>query len=281
MRLCGLFMRLLNWRAGVFPYFELFGRTIGLYPIMALIGAFAAGLYTIREGKKQGLDSNDTIEALLVICAGVLVGGHLLYALTNAWRFPAFFANLYQLQSFEDFINAILPIFGGAVFYGGLFGGLLAGLIYGRRKRLDAKAYADIMASSAPLFHAFGRIGCFLGGCCYGIESRVGFTFRRALIPEANFVQRFPVQLLEALFNVALFFVFRRILSRDILRGHLFALYLLAYAAGRFLLEFLRGDAIRGALFGVSASQWISAVVIIVASVYFIRIRRTRTGTLF
>ncbi len=258
----------------MFPSFELFGRTIGLYAIMAVIGAFAAGLYAIHEGKKHGLDANDTIEAMLIICVGVLVGGHMLYALTNAWRFPAFFANLNQIRSFEDFINAILPIFGGQVFYGGLFGGLAAGIIYGRRKKLDARLYADIFASAAPLFHAFGRIGCFLGGCCYGVESRLGFTFRRALIPEANFVQRFPVQLLEALFNFALFFVFRSLLSKDILRGHLFALYLITYAIGRFLLEFLRGDAIRGALLGVSTSQWISAAVIIAALIYFARIKR-------
>ncbi len=258
----------------MFPSFELFGRTIGLYAIMAIIGAFAAGLYAINEGKKRDLDSNDTIEALLFICIGVLVGGHLLYALTNVWRFPVFFANLGQIRSFEDFINAILPIFGGQVFYGGLFGGLAAGLIYGRRKKLDARPYADILASAAPLFHAFGRIGCFLGGCCYGVESRFGFTFRRALIPEANFVQRFPVQLLEALFNFALFFLFRWLLKKDALRGRLFALYLSVYAIGRFLLEFLRGDAIRGALFGVSTSQWISGAIIIAASVYFLRIKR-------
>ncbi len=257
----------------MFPYFELFGRVIGLYPIMALIGAFAAGLYTIREGKKRGLDANDTIEALLIICVGILVGGHLLYALTNAARFPAFFANLDQIRSFEDFINAITPILGGQVFYGGLFGGLAAGVIYGRRKKLNARLYSDILASAAPLFHAFGRIGCFLGGCCYGVESSVGFTFRRALIPEANFVSRFPVQLLEALFNFALCFMFNRLLQKGALRGHLFALYLFVYACGRFLLEFLRGDALRGAFLGVSTSQWISAIVILSAALYFIKFK--------
>ncbi len=258
----------------MFPTIELFGRTIGLYAIMALIGMFAAGLYAIYQGKKHGLDSNDTIEALLFICIGIIVGGHLLYALTNSWRFPAFFANLSQITSFGDFINSLTPIFGGQVFYGGLFGGLAAGLIYGRRKKLNARLYADILASAAPLFHAFGRVGCFLGGCCYGIESRIGFTSRRALIPEVNFVQRFPVQLLEALFNLTLFFVFRQLLSKDILRGHLFALYLFVYAIGRFLLEFLRGDTIRGAFLGVSTSQWISGVIIIAVSLYFIRNKR-------
>ncbi len=257
----------------MFPYFELFGRAIGLYPIMALIGAFAAGLYTIHEGKKRGLDENDTITALLFICVGVLIGGHMLYALTNAARFPAFFANLGQIRSFGDFINAILPIFGGAVFYGGLFGGLAAGVIYGRRKKLSARAYADIFAASAPLFHVFGRIGCFLGGCCYGIESGFGFTFRRALVQEANNVARFPVQLLEALFNLALFFVFRRLLNKGALKGRLFALYLFAYAIGRFFIEFLRGDAIRGVLLGFSTSQWISAAVIALAALYFFKHR--------
>ena len=139
--------------------------------------------------------------------------------------------------------------------------------LYLRIRRLPFAAYADIAAPAIPLFHAFGRIGCFLGGCCYGIPWEGGITYTRALSPEANGVARFPVQLLESALLFALFFLLAALFRRGALRAKLLALYLAVYAVLRFLLEFLRGDAIRGVYFGLSTSQWISLAILLALGV--------------
>lgn len=144
---------------------------------------------------------------------------------------------------------------------------MAAGFLYARcgKKKLDLAAYTDMVAPAVPLFHMFGRIGCFLGGCCYGVESDFGFVFEHSLVEAANGVRRFPVQLVEAGFNLLLFAVLAWLLKKGVCKGKLFLLYLLAYSVGRFVLEFWRGDAYRGFLFGVSTSQLISIFLFAVA----------------
>lgn len=247
----------------MFPTFELFGKTIGTYMVAALLGIFAAGIFSCRAAKKRGYDENDMIVLLLVSCIGVLLGSHVLFALTNWNALLIFFSHLPEIIAAGELVDSFLAVFGGSVFYGGLLGGILAGFLYARRRKekLNLAAYTDMVAPAVPLFHMFGRIGCFLGGCCYGVESDFGFVFEHSLVEAANGVRRFPVQLAEAGFNLLLFVVLAWLLKKGFCKGKLFLLYLLAYSVGRFVLEFWRGDAYRGFLFGVSISQFISVLV--------------------
>lgn len=251
----------------MFPTFELFGKTIGTYMVTALLGVFAAGLFSCRAAKKRGHDENNMIVLLLVSCIGVLLGSHVLFALTNWNALLVFFTHLPEIIAAGELVDSFLAVFGGSVFYGGLLGGMAAGFLYARcgKKKLDLAAYTDMIAPAVPLFHMFGRIGCFLGGCCYGVESDFGIVFEHSLVEAANGVRRFPVQLVEAGFNLLLFVVLAWLLKKGLCKGKLFLLYLLAYSAGRFVLEFWRGDAYRGFLFGVSTSQWISVLLFVAA----------------
>lgn len=250
----------------MYPIVTIFGRPIGTYALSSVAGILLAGWYACRAARRRGVDDNEIIVLLLVSAVGILLGSHVLYALTNLpalLRYLSESANL----SLGDWFRGLLPYVGGAVFYGGLLGGLAAGALYLRIRRLPFAAYADIAAPAIPLFHAFGRIGCFLGGCCYGIPWEGGITYTRALSPEANGVARFPVQLLESALLFALFFLLAALFRRGALRGRLLALYLAVYAVLRFLLEFLRGDAIRGVYFGLSTSQWISLAILLALGV--------------
>lgn len=250
----------------MYPIVTIFGRPIGTYALSSVAGILLAGWYACRAARRRGVDDNEIIVLLLVSAMGILLGSHVLYALTNLpalLRYLSESANL----SLGDWFRGLLPYVGGAVFYGGLLGGLAAGALYLRIRRLPFAAYADIAAPAIPLFHAFGRIGCFLGGCCYGIPWEGGITYTRALSPEANGVARFPVQLLESALLFALFFLLAALFRRGALRAKLLALYLAVYAALRFLLEFLRGDAIRGVYFGLSTSQWISLAILLALGV--------------
>lgn len=251
----------------MFSTFDLFGREISVYVLLAVVGIFAAGFFACYHAKKRGHDDNDMIVTLLITAIGVLLGGHILYGVTNAQNMYL----LFSISSFSEFIDTAVLIFGGSVFYGGLIGGTIAGYIYMKKKGLDFVEYSDIIAPAVPLFHFFGRIGCFMGGCCYGIESDWGITFHNSLIEQANNVNRFPVQLCEAAFNLVLFLALWQLLRHGKMKGHLFTLYMICYPIARFFFEFLRGDEYRGFLLGLSTSQIISILLVLASVGYEIK----------
>lgn len=249
------------------PFLNLPGKSIPTYMLMAVIGALVAGLLACRLTRKRNLNDNDTIIVMLFAAVGVFVGGAILYAITKIRYIPL----LFSVADFWEFVSVLGYIFGGSVFYGGLIGGTVAALITIKIKKMPLPIIADILAVCIPLFHAFARVGCFLGGCCYGIECEFGFTAHgNTLVPELNDVSRFPVQLLEASLNLVLFAVllmlYKKISGKGgFFDGKLIFVYLMSYAVIRFFDEFLRGDAIRGFIFGLSTSQFISVLIEIAA----------------
>ena len=146
-----------------------------------------------------------------------------------------------QWDAFARAPQQILAIWnGGLVWYGGFFGGVLAGWLYVRAKRLVFLRVMDQFIPFLALGHAIGRVGCFLNGCCYGepTQSWCGVVF-----PEQD-TAALPVQLFEALGLLFLYIGLRTLQRPSILSrpGRLFGLYLVSYAILRFLMEFLRGD---------------------------------------
>jgi phosphatidylglycerol:prolipoprotein diacylglycerol transferase len=160
---------------------------------------------------------------------------------------------LAEAENFERFKEIFASLSGGSVFYGGLIGAFLLGVLYLKIRKTPNEGYMDSAAIFAPVFHGFARIGCFLSGCCYGVESRFG-------LPMGGTV-RFPVQLLESLCNFIIAAVIYTVLKKGLLRGKVFYLYLAVYAFVRFFDEFLRGDEIRGFILGLSTSQFISIFI--------------------
>lgn len=255
----------------MFPYISILGQSISTYALMALIGGLLCGTIFCIRIKHMNLDNNDAIILLLISVVGVFIGGHLLYALTNIDKWYAFL----NARSIKDVITIFTALFGGSVFYGGLIGGLVTGLICVRVMKLPLTIYADNIAPLIPLFHGIARVGCFLGGCCYGIESSFGFTVTdNELVPSINGVNRFPVQLLEAVCNLLLFTILWILLhnlsDQSKLRGKLLPLYLVLYGIVRFSVEFLRGDDYRGFVGIFSTSQFISLLLGGSALIYLI-----------
>ena len=243
------------------PNFQVFDRTISAYIIVVIIGLLVTLFTLYHLAKKHGLDEFHMLFMTLIAFGASAVCGGFVFGLTNIRYIIALLQNLDRISSFGELLSALKIIFGGSVFYGGLLGILLVALIYIRRNRLSGR-YADLAAIGVPLFHGFGRIGCFLSGCCYGIESRFGFVYHYSPIPYANGVRRFPVQLLESAFNFCLCFVLYRLFRKKKLEGRLLCVYLFVYPTFRFLDEFLRGDEHRGIWWGLSTSQWISLLLL-------------------
>ena len=250
----------------MFPYFEVFGRQIGSYSIFAIVGLLLCGVLACRLAKRFKIAYEDIILLMVAIGVSLLIGGHLLFGITNTNKLIALFekASSYNIKQIFTYLGMC---FGGMVYYGGFLGACVGVLIFTKfSKAIERKLAFDLYAVCIPLFHVFGRIGCFFSGCCYGIESEFGFIVRgNTLIPELNDVRRLPVPLIEAACNLIIFLILLRMFLKGKECGKMIFWYMLIYPVVRFTLEFFRGDAIRGFLFGLSTSQWISIILFAVA----------------
>ena len=159
---------------------------------------------------------------------GGIVGARLLYVVL-------------QWSSFVESPQEIPALWhGGLVWYGGFAGGLLAGWLYVRVKRLVFLRVLDQFIPFLAAGHAIGRLGCFLNGCCYGKLTTAWWGVR---FPGQDHAV-IPTQLLESAGLCALYLILRRLQQPSPLNtpGRVFGAYLLGYAVLRFLVEFLRGD---------------------------------------
>ncbi|MDR0986175.1 MAG: prolipoprotein diacylglyceryl transferase [Ruminococcus sp.] len=243
------------------PPIEIFGKEITGYGIAVAVGVLVCAFYLMHQAKRLYKTDGDILLITAVAAVGALLGSHLLYGIVSLITYGGFPI----ITSFNGFLRFMVDFFGGSVFFGGLIGGSVAAFIALRAVKLPWYPAVDLLSTTVPLFHFFGRVGCFLGGCCFGIPSEFGFTFRHSVVEAANGVNRFPVQLLEASFNLALFFALFALFKREKLRGRLFFIYLICYSPARFFLEFLRGDSYRGVTqVGLSTSQIVAMFTLVI-----------------
>ena len=250
----------------MYPTITVLGYDITSYSICAVIGIAISALYVWAKTKKRtDLDSLQLVNIAAVSGLGAFFGAHILFGITNISKISSLFS---AQNSPADVARILIEMFGGMVFYGGLIGGILTGIYYIKHLKhivLDPMVYADVFAPAIPLFHIFGRIGCFFGGCCYGMESKWGFVYHNAPIPESNDVVRLPIQLIESFGNLIIFLILNHMSKKPHYNGRLMFTYLTIYPIMRFILEFFRGDVVRGFFLGLSTSQWVSVILFIVA----------------
>jgi phosphatidylglycerol:prolipoprotein diacylglycerol transferase len=222
---------------------------IGSYGALLVLALAAGSWLALSRGKRAGLEEGALISSLACAVAGGFVGA---FALSVAVRFV-------QLGS----LSAALAQ-PGIVFFGALLGGALALAAAARGFGLPVLATLDAMLPALPVAHALGRIGCFLGGCCFGAPSELPW----AVHYPGDALARHPWPLYEAAALCVLAALFWKAPPR--VPGLRAAQYMLAYACLRSLLEPLRGDAVRGVFgaFALSTSQIIAACVI-AASAFF------------
>jgi phosphatidylglycerol:prolipoprotein diacylglycerol transferase len=260
------------------PPIEIFGRTFTGYGVAAAVGLIVCLFYVMRQAKRLFGGDGDTLLLLLIAGGGALIGSHLLFGIVTLASYGGF----PTITSFNGFLRFLNDFFGGSVFFGGLIGGSAACFIALRVLKTPWYPTIDLLSTVIPLFHFFGRIGCFLTGCCFGVPSEFGFTFRHSIVEAANGVNRFPVQIIEASFNLALFYALYILFTEEKQRGKLFFIYLVCYSPARFFLEFLRGDSYRGVTeAGFSTSQIIAMATLTVGifGLIFYRKKSIETDT--
>lgn len=236
------------------PKLSFLGMEIDSYLFMMVLGillSFITILVNNRWNKAYRLPISDLFFLAIFVLFGVMFGARLLFFITM----------IPYMHSFQDVIKYAFQE-SGLVFYGGVIGGVLMGLLYVKLYGIDIQKVSDLFFSAIPIGHAIGRIGCYLAGCCYGIL--VDAEHGKHFITLAPGEYALPVQLYEAFFLFAFFALLMILMYTYSKRRPYFlsGVYFTGYGVWRFVIEFFRGDEIRGVAL-LSTSQWISLVMIL------------------
>ncbi|HOZ49503.1 MAG TPA: prolipoprotein diacylglyceryl transferase [Candidatus Hydrogenedentes bacterium] len=262
---------------------------------MIAVGFLTALFLSQREAARRGMDPQRITEmwfwALLLGIAGTRVLHIVMFPSAYSLRDPMGWIALWR---------------GGLVFQGALPTSILYIWYHCRKRGTPFMEVADIVTPYLPLAHAFGRIGCFLNGCCYGVRTDLpwGIPFRR--VPwdlskpptgspcYLDHCQRFaelslktdhwsypvhPTQLYSAAMLTGICLLLLYIRKRhNPYPGAVLPLYFVFYGVGRFGMEFLRGDH-NPTHFGVLSDQQIISVLLVIAGMAaFLVLRRYHTG---
>lgn len=247
--------------------------TIHTYGVMTAVGIVSAYFTADHRANKKGLseEMRNKVLGLAVFCVvfGYLCS-KLLYIITIIPQLAS------GAMTLADAIS------NGWVIFGGLLGGILGGLIFCKWQKADFWTYADIAIPAVALAQGFGRIGCFFAGCCYGVEtdSTWFYTEFSHSLYAPNGVKLVPTELIMSAGDFLLFaFLLLYEKKWQKAKGELIAVYLMAYSVGRFIVEFWRGDLIRGQVGPLSTSQFIGLFTAAAGLIMFILLRTGKAGS--
>ncbi len=238
-------------------FMELGPVTLYWYGILFSAGFLAAAIHWSCLSRRVGMPPLFGVELCVWVMISSVVGARLAYLIAN-W---------------SQFVDAPLLIVridrGGLIFYGGLIGATTAGIVLARLRAIPIWRMADYAISAVPLGHAIGRVGCLLNGCCYGAPSTSWWA-----IP-LDSVMRHPVQVVEATYNLVIYILLMQLYRHKHREGRVFAAYLVLYPAGRFALEYLRGDPRLGGL-TLNAAQELSLLFVVAGALLWFTLPRKR-----
>jgi phosphatidylglycerol---prolipoprotein diacylglyceryl transferase len=285
---------------------RVFGEPIPAYFAMLIVGFAAATFVAARTAKRSGLDHDVIIDLSLLSLITGTIGGRLLHVIADGffwdyvhlctdpdkviWRTMTTPAECGSLGGRWDLTDKLCHAVerdcfawaafwnGGLAYYGGLIAATASGIYFLRREGFPLGKGVDMVGAVLPLGIFFGRMGCFLGGCCFGLhtDSHLGVSFpprspasyqqfETGLLASKNLMSLpvHPTQLYEAIGCLAIAGWLVWYERRKRFDGQILLLFLGGYAVLRFLVEMLRADD-RGALFGLSTSQLIGVVILVV-----------------
>lgn len=240
----------------MFNDFNVGPLTLHMYGLFTGIALIAALILACFRAKKRGLNDD--------ICYGILFSGVIVGYLCSKLTFV-----IVEWDSFIKDPKMFLSS-SGFVVIGGLVGGVLGAWAYCSIKKVKFIDYFDLCAPSIAIAQGFGRIGCFMAGCCYGREttSKFGVVFPHGSYAPAG-VKLIPTQLISSgldFLNMAFLLLLAKKAKK---KGVVSATYIITYSIGRFLLEYLRNDP-RGAVGILSTSQFFSIITLSAGIIYLL-----------
>ncbi|NFR85513.1 MULTISPECIES: prolipoprotein diacylglyceryl transferase [unclassified Clostridium] len=236
--------------------FKAFGLEIKSYGLMIAIGILVAASLLLKEGKEKGYEEDSLLNLIILTVIGGVVGGKLLFIIT-------------EFKSILEDPSILLNFGYGFVVYGALILGALTIYLYCKKKKWKVLEILDLVAPVLAIAQGFGRIGCFLAGCCYGKETNIpiGVEFPiNSLAPAGIHVH--PTQIYSSIFDFLLGFFLLYYSKKEKKSGKIVSMYLIIYSIGRFMVEFFRNDP-RGNVGLLSTSQFIAVFTLILGLVIF------------
>ncbi len=237
--------------------FELFGRSVYWYGIFTALGFMVGYIFLMINRRFTKMSKEQPANLVILAAVAGIVGARIFYVV-----------QFWDSQFADQHWTSIFRIDqGGQVFYGGFILASIAIILYCKVKKLNVLSVLDILTPSLAIGHAFGRVGCFINGCCFGRPTECSFGIKYAKGSFAyekyhSIIAIHPVQLYEAFGNLVLFGLFM-ITLRKLKRGYTVGLYLIAYAIFRYIMEAnFRGDHKELATDAFTKSEIVAMIII-------------------
>ena len=217
------------------------------------IAFIVATILSAKEAKRKKIDHEKIYSLVAYIIIGAIIGSRIGYL-------------LFDLNNIANFLDIFKFWEGGLSFHGGFIGGTLFGFFYVKKNKLNFWKTADICTPSIPLAQAIGRIGCFLRGCCYGIETALPWGI--------NYLgeTRHPTQIYSSIALFGIFIFLSKQKYKKNFNGALFLTYIIIYSVFRFFIEFIRTEP--RVLLGLTGAQIASIVLFVIAIFIFLRFKK-------
>ncbi len=206
--------------------FSIFGIDIMWYGVLMATGMILGTYLALREAKRLGISEDDVLNlAICAIPAGV-IGARLYYVIFN-WSYYSQYPS--QILNFRG---------GGMAIHGALIGGILAGFIYTKVKKLNFFKMADIALIGMPLAQAIGRWGNFINGEAHGGPTNLPWGIM------VDGVKVHPTFLYESIWDFGIFIFLWMFRKKKKYEGQIAVYYIILYSLGRFFIEGLRTDSL-------------------------------------
>jgi len=253
--------------------FHVLDWPIRTYGVTMAVAFLAGILLARRRARAAGLDPNLIVDLAFYVIIASIAGARATYVAVH-WDYFR-----------HDLLGALRLWDGGLAQYGGIAAGVVVGLVFFARRRVNPWLGADLVTPSVALGVAIGRIGCFMNGCCFGKPCALPWavTFPQDSIAGYQFPSAglHPTQIYESLAALAVLAVLLAVDRRKPWDGFLLWLFVVLLAASRALIDPIRyyeRESMafeRGAL-AITVNQVLSVVLIAVAIAFMAFLSRRR-----
>lgn len=224
--------------------FTIFGIDIMWYGVLMALAMILCVLIALKEGKRVNISEDDLLNLAIIAIPSGLLGARLYYVIFN-WSWYS--KNLSEILNFRG---------GGMAIHGALIGGILAGFIYTKMKKINFFKMADTVMIGIPLGQAIGRWGNYINGEAHGGPTNLPWGIM------VDGIKVHPTFLYESIWDLGIFILLWCFRKKKKYEGQLAITYLILYSIGRFFIEGLRTDSLM--IGPLRMAQVISLVTIIV-----------------
>jgi len=237
------------------------------YSFMLSLSFIVGSLLFVYLGRKQMISTDKLIGLVILVQLSTLLGARLLFVINNSTQFESDFLQIFSLR------------LGGFSYNGGLLLGILVGLLYIKITDLSFWNLSDLASPSIAIGIILMKIGCFLGGCCYGkvTSLMIGVQFPEGSLAAQHYGLPHlvhPIQLYEAASGIFILLLILLMYERKKFDGQVFLTLIIIHQIVRSLIDTLMGAELKSDILSINNIQLMGAVIILVTIItYWMKLR--------